>query len=126
MIGENYLHVQYWRPNFIANEETIKLLPVWVRFSVLHVEYYTVKWLHRAGNKIGRTLKVDDATLYVSRGKFARVCVEIDVSKPLKPGYILRERNYHIQYEGLNTLCFDCGHYEHKTSAWPEKSTTSG
>lgn len=71
MIGDRYLHIQRWRPNFIVEMAKIKLLPVWVRFSVLPVEYYIVQWLQRVGNKIGRTLKVDDTTSITFYGKFS-------------------------------------------------------
>lgn len=71
----------------MADTAEINFLPVWVQFSVFPVEYYTEKWLERAGNRIARTLKVDKTTLIASRGKFARVCVEVDLTKPLKAGY---------------------------------------
>lgn len=45
----------------------------------------------------------------MARGKFARVCVEIDTSKPLRSGYTLRAKHLPMQYEGLHTLCFHCG-----------------
>lgn len=47
MIGDNFLHVQRWSPNFIVEKE-INKLPVWVRFPVLPVEYYTERWLKKA------------------------------------------------------------------------------
>lgn len=55
------------------------MLPVLVRFPILPLEKYTVGWLKRDGNSIGKTIRVDMATLIASRGKFARVCVEVDL-----------------------------------------------
>lgn len=78
MIGDNNLHIQRWRPNFREETEKIKSLPVWVRSPVLPIEYYTEKWLRKAGDETGKTIKVDVTTLVISRGKFARVCVEIE------------------------------------------------
>lgn len=92
MIRNHYLHVQRWKPNFIADESTINTLPVWDHFPVLIVEYYTTGWLIKAGDRFGKTLRVDDTTLVASRGNFARVCEEIDLVKPLKAGYRLRIR----------------------------------
>lgn len=73
---------------------------VWVRFSILPVEYHTYKWLVRAGNKIRRTVKVDRTMLLASQGKFVRVCVEIDLTKLVKAGYkfrgILQEVNMKV------------------------------
>lgn len=61
-----------------------------MRFPILPVKYYTEEWLKRAGDSIGKTIKVDIATLLASRGKFTRVCVEVDLEKPLKSGYRLQ------------------------------------
>lgn len=64
-------------PNFRADKEEIHIMPVWVRFHVLPVEYYTVRWLKQEGNHIRRTVKVDFATLLASRGKFTRVMLRL-------------------------------------------------
>lgn len=62
-IGENYLHVQRWKPNFSAEEASIAILPVQVHFLSLQVEYYNESWLRRAEEQIGKTIKVDSTTL---------------------------------------------------------------
>lgn len=67
------------RPNFLSEKEEITSSLVWVHFPVLPLEYYLDRWLRRAGNKIGKTTKVDATTLVASRGKFSRVCVEVDL-----------------------------------------------
>lgn len=45
---------------------------------------------------------------------FARVCVEIDLNKPIKVGYKLRGKCWWLQYKGLQDLCFTCGKYGHR------------
>ena len=35
------------------------------------------------GAKFGKPIKIDTAISLVSRGHFARLCVEVDLSKPL-------------------------------------------
>lgn len=47
MIKDNYLHVQRWTSNFMAEKIEITLLPVWIKFLVLLVEYYSERWLMR-------------------------------------------------------------------------------
>lgn len=106
--------MQQWVLNFMPKSVKIESLLLWVRFQILPVDYYTNKWLERVGNKIGKTIKVDRITLLASRGKFARVCVEIDTTKPLKEGYEFRGVLQEVQYEGLHELCFNRGKYGHK------------
>lgn len=66
---------------FHAKQAMIESLLVWIRFQILPVEYYMIKWLERGGNRIGRTIKIDKATTVASREKFAKVCVEVDLTK---------------------------------------------
>lgn len=119
MIDDHYLHVQRWRPNFIADSAKITSLPVWVRFPWLPLEYYTKEWLRYAGDTLGKTIKVDETTLAAARGRFARVCIEIDLNKPLVANYRLRGIEGQVQYEGLQDLCFTCGKYGHKEVKCP-------
>ena len=46
--------------------------------------------------------------------KFARICVELDLDKPLQPKAIVREYLLNMQYEGLHVVCFKCGRYGHR------------
>lgn len=84
MIGENYLHVQRWKPNVCTESEVITSLPVWSRFPLLPVEYYKPTWLKKAADQIGHTIRVDHTTLTTVRGRFKRVCFEVNFNVPLK------------------------------------------
>ncbi|PKI54065.1 hypothetical protein CRG98_025559 [Punica granatum] len=52
-----------------------------------------------------------------NKGAFARICVEIDLTKSLRPKFELRSRVYGVEYEGLHLICFDCGRFGH----WKEE-----
>lgn len=79
----------------------------------------------RAGDRIEKTIKVDDTTKATTRGKFARVCVELDLRKPLKTGYRMRGREWKLKYEGLQEFRFSCGHYGHRESNCQAKTKSS-
>lgn len=74
----------------MPTDATIDSLLVWLRFLMLPVDYYTAEWIERAGNKILLTIKLNRTMLLASRGKPAKVCVMVDLRKPLKAGYKLR------------------------------------
>lgn len=74
-------------------------------------------------DQIGGIIKVDTSTLIASRGKFARVCVEVDLSKPLKSGYMLQGEYRKLQYEDLHDICFFYGQYGHRDANCPLKSS---
>ncbi|XP_031120941.1 uncharacterized protein LOC116024180 [Ipomoea triloba] len=119
MILDHYLIVKEWVPNFDPLTDTTKKVLVWVRFPSLPVEYYNLLCLRKVGNKLGRTIRVDHTTSLVSKGKFARVCVEIDITKPLVSRFTLEDRVWHVAYEGIHLVCFSCGLYGHRQNSCP-------
>ncbi|XP_058735176.1 uncharacterized protein LOC131607134 [Vicia villosa] len=112
-IYDHYLTVKEWKPNFHPESDSIEKVAVWVRISGLPMEYYDPKILTFMGNSLGKTIKVDKNTLMQGRGNYARVCIEIDISKPLLPHFKINERKYRVEYEGLHLLCFKCGRFGH-------------
>ncbi|CAN1156971.1 hypothetical protein LINPERHAP2_LOCUS21262 [Linum perenne] len=73
----------------------------------------------RIGNHIGKTVRLDLATKEGARARYARVCVEVDISKPLLGKYMIGDRVYYVEYECLENLCYTCGVYGHKLEACP-------
>lgn len=59
---------------------------VWIQIFHLPMELCTDDILEMVASQFGRVLKVDDHSLYRSRVKFARVCVDVDLSQPLQLG----------------------------------------
>ncbi|KAK2399216.1 zinc ion binding / nucleic acid binding protein [Trifolium repens] len=121
-IYDHYLTVREWSPNFHPQSDTIKKVAVWVRISGLPIEYYDARVLKRIGNTIGTTMKVDKNTLMQERGKYARICVEVDLTKALLAMFMIKGRKYNVEYEGLHLLCKNCGKFGHYSEGCPEKA----
>ncbi|CAN1743644.1 hypothetical protein LINPERHAP1_LOCUS1868 [Linum perenne] len=64
------------------------------------------------------------ATTDGERAKYARVCVEIDLSNPLLGRYDIDGIIYKIVYESLETICISCGHYGHLEQSCLKKTGT--
>lgn len=63
-----------------------------------------------------KVVKVDTNSEKVSKGLFARVCIEIDVSRPSKMEVRHARSVIHgcfINYENIN-ICYGCGSPDHK------------
>lgn len=60
-------------------------MAVWLRIIDLHVKYYKEFSLQRIGGPIGPVVKIDKITLAQNRGKFCRICDEVNLDEPLKP-----------------------------------------
>ncbi|KAL6141496.1 hypothetical protein ACLB2K_059784 [Fragaria x ananassa] len=54
-----------------------------------------------------------------ARGKFARVCVEVDLGKPLKPFVEVESVAYSVIYEGISLIFFECGCFGHSKDKCP-------
>ncbi|CAN1184437.1 hypothetical protein LINPERHAP2_LOCUS36975 [Linum perenne] len=78
----------------------------------------------RIGNCIGRTVRLDLATSEGARGRYARVCVEVDISKPLLGKYMIDNRTFFVEYESLENICVTCGFYGHKAGCCPTVHTS--
>ncbi|KAI9122995.1 hypothetical protein K1719_005884 [Acacia pycnantha] len=102
MIDDHYLIVQRWRPNFNPWKADLQCnIAAWV----------------------------DRSTSIYDKGGFARICVEIDLKKPLTPTYTVFGEERNIIYEGLHNVCFTCGKYGHQKRACPmteEQKQVSG
>ncbi|KAI5673993.1 hypothetical protein M9H77_14357 [Catharanthus roseus] len=84
------------------------------RFPGLPLESYDEEILLKMGNSIGHAVKVDATILAASRGRYTRVCVELNLSKPLILAVTVLGGRRRIEYEGLHLICFECEEYGHR------------
>nr|KYP38810.1 Transposon TX1 uncharacterized [Cajanus cajan] len=106
LIADHYIVVQRWRPFFTVTATQTRKIAAWIRIPGLPIELFNDRFLWRVGSKLGTMLKIDKLTSIQSRGRFARICVEIDLQKKLVSqinvlGHILK-----LEYEGLHSICF--------------------
>ncbi|CAN1184950.1 hypothetical protein LINPERPRIM_LOCUS39252 [Linum perenne] len=111
-----YITVARWTPEF-NEEEPLRTILTWVRLSKLPIHFFNRTAITRIGNHIGRTVRLDLATSEGARARYARVCVDVDLSKPLLGKYMIGERVFYVEYESLENLCYTCGMYGHKLDA---------
>ncbi|CAN1146013.1 hypothetical protein LINPERHAP2_LOCUS15006 [Linum perenne] len=119
-IFDYYIAVAQWSPSF-SEEDPFKTILTWVRLPKLPIQYFNQVAVQRIGNCIGKTVRMDLATSEGARGRYARVCVEVDISKPLLGKYMIEDKVLKIEYESLENMCFDCGMYGHKSESCPSK-----
>ncbi|KAI9086948.1 hypothetical protein K1719_031109 [Acacia pycnantha] len=115
MIEDHYLTVLRWRPNFNPWKDDFQcIIAAWILLPDIPFEFYNVESLRRIENMVGKMIKIDRSTSVYDKGGFARICVEIDLKKPLLPMYMVFGEERHIVYEGLHQVCFACGKYGHQ------------
>ncbi|KAL7181683.1 hypothetical protein ACSBR1_040559 [Camellia fascicularis] len=122
---DHYLTVRKWEPNFKPSEAFETTAAIRVRFPELPIEYYQDKVLFAIAKTIGKPLKIDWTTTMATRGKFARICVEMDLTKPLTPKFVLENKCYNIEYEFVHSFYFLCGLIDHRKEAYKFRSQSS-
>jgi hypothetical protein len=130
MIFDHCVAIRPWTTDFISSQVKINKTLVWIRFPSLGMKYYDESLLLALATAVGSPVKVDVRTLDASRGTFARVCIEIDLDKPVVGKVWFRDFWYHVEYEGLHLLCKNCGVYGHVArnclSSSVKNQTTTG
>ncbi|MBA0566641.1 hypothetical protein Golob_011439 [Gossypium lobatum] len=82
-IMDHYLTVKKWKPNFHPETAVVWSTVIWIYCPGLPLEYFHESVLIDVGKLVGKPNKVDSNTSLATRGKFARICVQVDLSKPL-------------------------------------------
>jgi len=117
--GRAGLFITPWFPEFDANSMVVTKMPVWVRLPNLPLPFWHHLVLEDIGNLLGTFIKRDPERNEQGLFTYARICVEIDLSKGL-PDRI------HLQYEKFKWLqildyentafrcryCYDTGHLQ--------------
>lgn len=98
VIQDHYLTVRRWNPEFDPSIATID---------------------STIASCIGKPIKIDSNTAFATRGRFARVCVEVDLTKALVGQFWLNNRWHCVEYESLHNICFECGKFGHITDSCP-------
>ncbi|KAL5794846.1 hypothetical protein ACOSP7_003440 [Xanthoceras sorbifolium] len=64
--------------------------------------------------------RVDLITESQARGRFASICVEIDVSQPLRGTLLIDDRRVRVEYESIGLIYFSCERIGHGRESWRE------
>ncbi|XP_065859791.1 uncharacterized protein [Euphorbia lathyris] len=112
-IIEHYLTVQPWSPSFNTMDGNISAVATWLRFPGLPIQYYQNGVLREIAKMLGKFIKADYNTISSECGKFARMAVELDLTKSLVSQISIDGRLQSIEYEDFSIICYKCGRYVH-------------
>ena len=89
MVHWHFLTVRAWESNFKPSNVVCNMVAVWVRLLELPIEYYDPRVLREVGSAIGLVLWENLNTASNVRGRFARICIQVDLNKPLSTRILL-------------------------------------
>ncbi|KAK9756226.1 hypothetical protein RND81_01G082400 [Saponaria officinalis] len=119
--GKNALILQKWSPSISQELECLSVVPVWVLLPGLDPLFWSSSVLSKISSKLGTPLYADRVTSTKERLGFARVMVEVDVSKPLLHHVILNTPFsggviQPVEYEWIPYYCHTCKKLRHESS----------
>ena len=123
-IMNHYLMLTRWKPDFRPSESGFDKISIWIRFPEFPMEYYDKEALFTIAEKVGRPIKVDYATDNAARGRYARVCIEVDLAVPLVTKVWVGKAWQAVEYENLSLVCFECGKIGHRRDICKTRENT--
>ncbi|RAL50521.1 hypothetical protein DM860_014463 [Cuscuta australis] len=110
-IGSYSMRISKWTPDFDPRYES-PILPLWIAIKDLPIHLHSRSSLLRIGNVFGKAIKIDTTTKNFGRPSTARVCVEVDISKPLPTKFYIKNGETPVlltpMFEDLPEYCNEC------------------
>lgn len=75
--------IKPWTSKFNFNDEVLKTVPLWIKLLNLSFNCRTANALSKIGSSLGQPIYVDECTIQSSRISFARILVEVDITRYL-------------------------------------------
>ena len=113
-MGPQGLYLNRWTPDFNAEVDVPKEVPVWVRLPNLPVHCWNTPTLEKIGNALGKFIDKAD-----NKGQYscARICVEVDLEAGLPEAVKLKVGDWlyyqKLDYEQLPFKCRQCHEHGH-------------
>ncbi|KAK4382066.1 hypothetical protein Sango_2908800 [Sesamum angolense] len=110
------MRVFKWSPTFTPDQES-SIVPVWVNFPELPAHLFHKDAIFSIASIVGTPLQMADSTYNQSKLSRARVCIEIDLLKPLLEEFDIQIQDrkivQKIEYEQIPRYCSLCKHVRH-------------
>ena len=100
-MGDQFLSIRPWEPFFKPSTANVSLIAAWIRLYELPIELYEAEVLKELGETIGKVLRIDAHTAMEARGRYARICIQIDINQPLVNTILIGRFEQPVSYEGI-------------------------
>ncbi|KAK4394247.1 hypothetical protein Sango_1895500 [Sesamum angolense] len=106
-----------WDPTFNPSQES-SVVPLWVEFPELPAHLFQKDALFAVANMVGTPLQLDDFAVNQATLTCAKVCIEVDLNRPLLEEFIINIRGVNlvqkVVYEQAPQYCKLCKHISHQ------------
>ncbi|XP_058759181.1 uncharacterized protein LOC131632453 [Vicia villosa] len=108
-----------WCPEFNFQRDMIRTIPVWIKLPNLPLQIWGASSLGKIGSAVGKPMFTDECTANKLRISYARILVEIDVTKKQKESVTIKDCegnkfNQPIEFEWEPKYCDTCQKVGHQ------------
>ncbi|XP_019242636.1 PREDICTED: uncharacterized protein LOC109222774 [Nicotiana attenuata] len=112
-INNRPIIMKAWSEEFNLHDEVLKTIPLWVKLPNLPVNWWSMTTLSKIGSALGNPIYADECTTGAVRISYARLLVEMDVTKPLPRQVKLqdpkgKEMMQEVEYDWEPKYCSKC------------------
>src|SRR4051812_28092191 len=102
-----------WKPNFDLKKDMLRTIPIWVTLPHLPIHLWGQKSLSKIGSALGTPVVTDECTANKLRVSYARILVEMDITKALVSEINIRDaegnlRKQVVEYDWRPKFCERC------------------
>jgi len=101
-----------WMKEFNIHTQRQTHTHVWIRLWELPQEYWMERTLYEIARDVGTPYLIDNVNKYRLTGHYARVLVDLDLSKDIFYEVMVEREGFafpvEIEYEGLPEFCTHC------------------
>ncbi|XP_042012187.1 uncharacterized protein LOC121760613 [Salvia splendens] len=119
-VDRHPMRIFKWAPDFDAYCES-PIAAIWCNLIGLPIHLFDQSALFAIEKLLGTPIQVDRATANKTRLSFARICIEIDITKPPPEEINLdicgRETVQQVRWDKIPAYCSECRHVGHKSEA---------
>ncbi|XP_058756719.1 uncharacterized protein LOC131629930 [Vicia villosa] len=132
------LLIREWRVDFNLQTDLLRTLPIWVKLPNLPLYLWGETSLNKIGSALGVPIVTDECTANRLRISYARILVEMDITKDLPIEITIRDNvgekmQQAIDYKWRPILCGRCQKFGHhcdkpkpKVKVWQPKPKPPG
>ncbi|XP_058783664.1 uncharacterized protein LOC131658381 [Vicia villosa] len=107
-----------WKPNFDLKKDMLRTIPIWVTLPHLPLHLWGQRSLSKIGSALGTPLVTDECTANKLRVSYARILVEMDITKPPITEISIRDaegnkRKQIVEYDWRPNYCDKCQRIGH-------------